>query len=388
MMHRIEYLLKHNKIIQKTYVVLFSLLFRFIGLFINTDKHQIIFQSMIGKNFGDSPKVLYEEIRKNPQFKDYKFVWAFDDPQKFDVDDAKVVKLNSLSYYIEALKSGIWITNVCIERGLKFKPKKTIYLNTWHGIPIKSVGNSQKTRRDYDYSNVDFMCCSCEFERDILVRDFNIKRETTVKCGMPRNDALYHVTEEKITQLRKKYNIPDGKKVILYAPTWRESADGGKSYGITPPIDVKYWEEKLGSEYVLLFRMHHLTTQMMGIEYNDFARDCSGVADINELMIIADLLISDYSATIFDYSILERPIISFAYDQEEYVRIRGFYENLDSILPGSVFKNQEQVIDHILSMDYSLECKKTKNLKQRYIDTKGNATDECMKYLLNKTRNN
>lgn len=381
-MQKIEYLLKHNKFVQKTYVIVFSLLFRFLGLFIRPDPHRIIFQSMIGKNFGDSPRVLFDRIRNDKRFDGYKFVWAFDDPEKFHVKGAEKVKLNSLSYYIETLRAGIWITNVNIERGLRYKPKSTVYLNTWHGVPVKIIGNSQKTRSDYDYSDVDFMCCSCEFERNIFIRDFKVRIEATVKCGMPRNDELYHIDAKLIDKYRKELNIPADKKVILYAPTWRDSSDGGKSYQISPPIDIDYWQRLLGDEYVMLFRMHHLTTEMMGITFNDFVRDLSDYPEINKLMIVADILISDYSATIFDYSILERPIISFAYDYEEYSQNRGFYENLCDVVCGNVFKTQEDVISHIKNMDNKKEIKKAASIKNRYIDTDGQATEACIDFLV------
>ena len=381
-MKKIEYILKHNVVIQKIYVFLFSLLFRFIGLFIKRDDKQVLMQSLIGKTYGDSPKVLFETMKKDPRFKDYKYVWAFDNPDAFDVPGAKKIKLTSLQYYIEALRSGVWISNVGIERGLKFKPKKTISINTWHGVPIKMIGNSQKDRNDYDYSSVDFMCCSSDFERNIFIRDFRVKPEAIFQCGMPRNDELYNVSEEQKQKARKELAIPDGKKVILYAPTWRDSTDGGSSYQIAPPMNMDYWQKELGDEYVILFRMHHLTTAALGVEFNDFVRDVSHEPSINKLMIAADVLISDYSATIFDFSILEKPIVSFAYDLEEYAEARGFYEKLDEdVLPGDVFRTEEEVIHHIKTMNYEAECENCRSLKKKYLAVSGNATNECLDYL-------
>lgn len=382
-MHRIEYILKHNKFIQRVYVIVFSLFFRVLGIFIKPNKKQVLFQSMIGKTFGDSPKVLYDAMRSDERFKSFKYVWAFDDPDKFDVENGSKVKLNSLKYYIESLKSGIWISNVSIERGLKYKPKSVVYLNTWHGIPIKVIGNAQKTRNDYDYSDVDYMCCSSDFEREIFIRDFKIKNDAIIKCGMPRNDELYFVNDEMKNSIRKKYNIPENKKVILYAPTWRDSTDGGNSYQIAPPINIDYWKEQLGDEYILLFRMHHLTTELLGIEFNDFVRNVSNAPEINELMIISDILLSDYSATIFDYSILERPIFSFAYDLDSYAFNRGFYEDLEKdVLPNSVFKDEVSLIQNIKNINYSTECEKTRQIKRKYVDVSGNATKECMNFII------
>ena len=381
MIRRIEYLIKHNAFVQKAYVLLMSVGFRFLSVFNRPDSHQIMFQSLIGKTYGDSPKVLFDCIKADPDFSGFKFIWAFEDPDKFEVEGAKKVKLNSIKYFLETMRSGVWITNVDMQRGLHYKSKKTLSINTWHGIPIKVIGNAQKTRNDYNYYDVDMLCCSCPFERDVFIRDFNVPGDVIVQCGMPRNDELYHITQAIKERYRKELGIPENKKVILYCPTWRDSADGGNSYQIAPPIDVKYWEKKLGDEYVMLFRMHHLTTEMLGIEYNDFARDVSAVSQINQLLAIADILISDYSATIFDFSILERPIISFAYDYETYSQSRGFYEKLDDILPGSNFASQEAVIEHIQTMKYDEERQKTKRIKNKYVAVTGNSTESCMNFI-------
>lgn len=275
-----------------------------------------------------------------------------------------------------------------MERGLHYKPKKTIYINIWHGVPIKTIGNSQKTRNDYNYFDVDLFCCSCPYEKEIFIRDFNVPEDVIVQCGMPRNDELYQVTEEDVLRYRKEFNIPEGKKVILYCPTWRDSTDGGKSYQIAPPIDIDYWEKELGDEYVMLFRMHHLTTEMLGITYNDFARNVSGVPQINKLLAISDILISDYSATIFDFSILEKPIILFAYDYKDYSINRGFYLKLDDIIPNGNFKTQEEVINHIKKMNYDEECQKAKNLKNRYLRVEGKATEICINFIKSKLKIN
>lgn len=385
MIERLEYIIKHNTVVQKMYVVAMSRFFRSLGLFIKVDKKQVLINSLIGKSYGDSPRVIFEAMKKDPVFKDYKYVWAFDDPDKFDVDGADKVKLNSLKYFITALRSGLWITNVNIERGLKFKPKGTVYLDTWHGTgPLKIDGNAQKNRSDYDFSNIDIFCSSSNWHDSRLLKDFRVRKKNIIRCGMPRNDALYNTNAEEINILREKYQVPKGKKVILYAPTWRERADGGKSRVISPPIDVQRWKDKLADEYVLLFRMHHLTSKALKIKYDSFVRDFSGSCDVNELMKIADILITDYSSILTDYSILEKPIVLFAYDYEEYYESRGLYKKLEEILPGYICSNQDEVIDMIVNMDRKKAIDAVKKLKQNYAYTKGDSTSVCMKALKSK----
>lgn len=380
-MKHIEYLLKHNLVVQKIYVLCFSFLFRFIGLFIRNNPKQVLFQSLIGRNYGDSPRILFEAMKRDPFFKGYTYIWAFDDPEKFEVEGAKKIKLTSLSYFLTALQSGIWVANVNIERGLMFKPKKTIFLNTGHGAQFKLDGNAQKNRNDYDYSDVDMFCAFSEFDREIIIRDYKVRREATVKCGIPRDDELYEVTEEKISMLRRKFGIPQGKKVILYAPTWRDSADGGSSYAIAPPMNLEKWRRELGDEYVLLFRTHHLTTKLMGVKFDDFVIDGSQEQNVNNALCVADILITDYSSIAFDYAILERPIVAFAYDYNEYLETRGLNEDLYTMFPGSVFENEDDVITHIHNMNTIEELKKPKKIRKRYVEADGNATKVCIDFI-------
>ena len=107
--------------------------------------------------------------------------------------------------------------------------------------------------------------------------------------------------------------------------TWRDSEDGGKSYTIKPPIHFDEWRKVLGNEYVVLFRAHHQTTKVLGLVYDDFIRDASTYPAVNDLMIAADLLITDYSAIAFDFSILCKPILCYTYDYEDYLVKRGTY---------------------------------------------------------------
>ena len=382
MMKRIEYLIKHNQIVQRMYIVIMSLFFRLITLFLRTDERQIIFQSMIGKVYGDSPKLIYDAIRKNPGFKNYKFVWAFEDPSKFSVPDAKVVKLNSLSYFLEVIKSGIWVTNVDIERGLHFKPKNTVYVNTWHGVPLKVIGNRQLTRNDYNYFDVDFMCYSSAYDYKIFTEDLLVPPAVLHRCGNPRNDFLYHVDPSCAEEVRKEFNIPDGKKVILYAPTWRDSSDGGEHYKLEPPMNLKLWEEELKDEYILLIRMHHLTTELLGIEFNDFARDASSYGDVSRLLAATDILISDYSGIMLDYSILERPMVSFAYDYDSYSKKREFYEDLREMFGENFLGSEREVLDYIHNFEYEKEVEKSRRIKKKYMDTEGYATKACMDFII------
>ena len=127
--------------------------------------------------------------------------------------------------------------------------------------------------------------------------------------------------------------------------------------------------------------MHHLTNKAMNIKFNDFVRDYSGPYDINELMMIADILITDYSSTLTDYAILERPVFLFAYDYEEYFASRGLYMRLEELLPGYIFETEVELINSIKELDINTASKAVKELKNTYVQGNGNSTVICIEML-------
>lgn len=200
-----------------------------------------------------------------------------------------------------------------------------------------------------------------------------------IPSGLPRNDELFYVTPEKVIQLKEQLGLPNDKKIILYAPTWRESTDNGDTYSITPPMNIKYWEEKLGDEYVLLLRTHAYTNKLMGVQFDDFCRNYTSYPRINDLFAVADILISDYSSCISDYCILERPIICFGWDYDAYKVIRGLNLDFEHEMPSGVLKTEQEVVNHILTMDYDKECKLTRDkLKMKVSAIGGHATEMCV----------
>lgn len=381
-LQKVDYILKHNKLIYSCYRTFFSLFFQFVGFFVKTDKKLILFTGH-GKRYNDSPRAIYLYLVEKGLDKEYHCVWSVDDPKKYDIPGIrKVIVTDTWEYFITALKAKYWCCCVNMERGLHFKKKSTKFLHTWHGASINLCGNAVGLRKDFDFGNVDYMCISGEYEREFVKRDFLVRDESIIVTGLPRNDRLFHTSEKEYISLRSKFNIPEGKKAILYAPTWRDSNDGGKHYSLVPPIDWKKWEQKLGDKYVLLLRTHPYTTEAMKLNFNDFLRDCTSYPDVNDLLLVADILISDYSSTILDYCILDRPIVCFGYDYDEYSRIRGFYYDLRVTLPSGVKYTEDEVLEYVINSNYEQECENTRKFHLDHIEAGGNATQQCVEKLL------
>lgn len=377
---RLDYILKHNYFIYQVFNFSVSSFLKVLGWFIKIDDKMIVFSGHTRK-YNDSPRTLYEYMLNNPKkYGQYKCVWALEDPENVDIPGNPIkVKTDTLKYFITTLKAKYWIACVNIERSLHYKKKGCRYLNTWHGTPLKHVGNDAGGRKDYDFSSMDLFCYASDYEKDIYQRAFHTKDTAMIGTGLPRNDELYKTTEKEIAEIKTRLNIPNDKKVILYAPTWRDSTDNGKTCSIKPPIEVKKWEKELQKDYIVLFRMHAYTNKLLGLEFNDVLRDFSSYPNVNDLFKIADILISDYSASIVDFAILERPILCFAYDYERYSSDRGIYMDYTKDMPSGILKTEDEVLDSIKTMDYVEECGKTKvMLKNKLLHYGGNATEECL----------
>lgn len=375
---RLDYLLKHNEFINVCFRKTLSGVMRVWGAFIPMDDKMIIFSGH-SRKYNDSPRTIYEYMISHPQYAGYKYVWALEDPDNVEIPGPAIkIKADTPEYFKYTLKAKYWITCVNIERSLKYKKKKCVYLNTWHGTAFNTIGNEAGGRKDYDFSHITYFCYESEFQKYHCMKGFNTREESMIPTGYPRNDTLYYTTEDEIKHLKEKLGLPSDKKIILYAPTWRDSYDKGKSYAIKPPINVKYWEERLGKDYIVMLRTHAYTTKLLGVEFNEFIRDFTSYPAVNDLFKVADVLISDYSSCVTDYCILERPIICFAYDYEEYKAARGLNIDFETEMPSGIKKTEQEVIDFLLTMNYDEECKKTKALKDKYTYIGGHATELCV----------
>lgn len=376
---RLDYLLKHNYTFNRVFNGFASFCFKVMGCFFPIDQKLIVFSAHTRK-YNDSPRAIYEYMISHKEYSGYKYIWALEDPDNVSLPGPAIkVKSDTLAYFIATLKAKYWVTCVNIERGLHYKKRKCIYLNTWHATPVKTMGNAAAGRKDYDFSHVNYFCVSGEYEKEIYKKDLNINEDSVLRTGMPRNDELYRISADEIQDIKRRLCLPLDKKVILYAPTWRDSKDGGKTYSMTPPIDVRFWEKELSDEYVLLFRTHQYTNKLLGIEFNDFSRDFCSYPAVNDLIKISDIMISDYSAIIFDYCITERPLLCFGYDYDQFAVDRGFYVNIEKVLPMGVQRTQEELIDVIKHMDYEAASNRTRLFKNKFMQYGGNATEICVK---------
>lgn len=371
MHEKLAYAIKHYSWVQRLYRVVMSFLFQVWGLFTGFDDHLVLFSAMSGDQYAGSPRVLFEAMKKDPRFFAYHYVWAFTHPEKHIVEGTSVVRMDSLQYFKTALRAMIWITDVNIERGLNFKKKKTIYLNTWHGTGPKKGGNAVAGRKDYDFSRVDIFCCDGKYTHDVFVKWFNATDKSMLWCGRPREDELIKFTEDDRKRVRRELGISENTKAVLYMPTWRE--------GQLQELDYLKWEKTLGSDYCLFVRAHHFTKNgLLNENTSVFIKDVSDYPDVNKLYLAADYLISDYSSAFFDYGLLSKPMICFAPDYDTYKQNYGLFMDLEREFPNGVLKSEDDVLNLIKNMNYEEESVKCGEYCDKYVTHKKNATQECL----------
>lgn len=380
MKSKIVHLIKHNAFVQAVYRATMSIFFRFIGLFVRIDDNLVLMNGH-GSKYNDSPRDIFRKMEELGLTEKYKVVWALNDPDKYEIENCEKIKMDTFKYFITALKAKYWVSCVNIERGLHFKKKKTVYLNTWHGALINLCGNAVGGRKDFNWNYVNLFCVCGDYEKPFIMRDFGVREEALITTGYPRNDMLYSADREEIARIKEKLSLPRDKKIILYAPTWRETVDGGSTYQLAPPIDWGKWKEKLSDGFVVLLRTHPYTTKLMNVEFDSFVINCTEYPEVNHLLLAADVLISDYSSINLDYCILEKPMICFGYDYEEYKSQRGFYYDLEENMPNGVIKNEDDVIELLLNMNVEEQCKKTAEFKKGRMQYGGNASVECINKL-------
>ncbi|MBY7124810.1 CDP-glycerol glycerophosphotransferase family protein [Bacillus sp. 16GRE42] len=326
-------------------------------------KKLVVFESFSGKQYSCNPRAIYEYMEQ--QNLGFHMVWSVNNSYTahFEKENIPYVKRFSIRWFILMARAQYWVTNSRMPLWLP-KPRHTTYVQTWHGTPLKKLALDMKevympgtTTEKYkmnfqiEVRNWDYLLSPNTYSTKIFQRAFQFEKHV-VESGYPRNDFLYVNNNcKKIDELKKKNGLPLDKKIILYAPTWRDDQFYIKGrYKLDLQLDLNLLQKKLGSDYIILLRMHYLIAEQFDLEpYLGFVYDFSHYSDINELYILADLLITDYSSVFFDYANLKRPIIFYAYDMDSYRdKLRGFYFDLEKKAPGPVVLTTEDVLEEIM----------------------------------------
>lgn len=347
-------------------------LVRLLALFVKVDPKVVLFVSFGGKSYSDNPRYLFEYMQQSKDFADYHFIWGLKKPDP--VEGAETVKFNSIRYFYWLSKAKYWVFNSKMAPYYYKKPGQ-VYLQTWHGTPLKHLGHdiedngstyyrskqsySQMVRSyDNDRSHWDYLVSPNAFSTNAFASAFGISKDQILELGYPRVDCLVNASNTTVAYLKRKYGIPAGKKVVLYAPTWRDNSFGVSGYTLELQVDFYRWRSYLGDDYVVLFKPHYLISNHYHVpaDLTGFVFLMNANADINDAYLMTDVLVTDYSSVFFDFAVLGRPIYFYMYDFDEYENeLRGFYLKIPDDLPNDIDKSEEGFLEKIRNEDFNYD---------------------------------
>lgn len=323
-------------------------------------KDLAVFDCYEGAQYGCSPRAIYEELRRRDS--GVECVWVSRDGQFTVPGDARVVTVGSRAHY-EAMAQARYVVGNYGQFPWFVKREGQTYLQTWHGTPLKRLAYDL---RDMPYKRTetldwmerevprwDVVLSPNPFTTPIMRRAFRYEGEI-LETGYPRNDILKSPEADRIAAMvRARLGIPPGKKVVLYAPTWRDDhhiAHGKRAFSLE--LDIEAARAALGDDHVLLIRTHYLVTDRAWSPADDFVVDVSAYPDIAELYLAADVLVTDYSSAMFDFAGTGKPMVFFTYDLERYRdHVRGFYFDLEAEAPGPLPRTTGGVLAALRSID-------------------------------------
>lgn len=388
---------KKNKFIRKILRTIINIknkiYFKLNTIGINADEKTVIFGCFNGRSYCDSPKAIYKYMLTDKRFEEFNYIWVFKEPNKHkyleENHNTKVISVKGKKYVQAMAKAKYWIFNYKIPDYI-YPKKEQIFVQCWHGTPLKRLGcdlqhfdnalntiEGMKKRYNEETKKFSYFLSPSKFASEKFISIWNMKENKKQDCvlelGYPRNDYLYNYTDNDVKTIKSKLGIENcTKKILLYAPTYRDNQHtSGIGYTYKTEVDFDKLKKELSNEYIILFRSHWLVANLFDFEkYKNFIYNVSDYDDIDELYVVSDLLITDYSSVFFDYANLKRPILFYMYDLEEYRdNIRGFYLDIED-LPGPILKTEEELIENIktISEDFYNEKYKKFNDKFNYLD--------------------
>ena len=313
---------------------LIGFILSFLSNFIKVKKNRIMFYSYSGEQYSCSPRYLAEYLDEHYHGK-FEIIWAFRDisAAKGIRKNFKTVKYNSPKFLYYYTSSRFIVNNIFPYVLLKTK-KNQIMIDTWHGggaykcaVVEEKFRNSKKYRKTVDYNrrNISlFLSSSRAFTKCFIRHDMHYKGQV-LNCGLVRNDLFFcddSVRRRIDGKVRKKLGIEKDEKLFLYAPTWRSYTDEKYVFDVERLRNAL--SERFGGKWRIIFRMHRLTKS----ELVQGVTDACDYPDMQELLLVSDFMMTDYSSCIWDYALTRKPLLLYAYDLKEYTEKQGFYEDI------------------------------------------------------------
>lgn len=298
----------------------------------------IVFESMLGAQYSDSPRAIYEELRRRGLAS--RAVWSVARDAVGFPDDVPTVRRWTPDWYRALATAQAWVTNQGFPAGLR-KPARTTFVQTWHGTPLKRMGRDDPAKASDPAAMSAMLAASAlwdvvpvpsDYFTETIVEAFGSTAQV-LPVGMPRNDVLLQPlsSTERASRLASLRLSPD--PVALFAPTRKGRLDA-------PPVSPGFWSS---CDMPVMQRLHYTDVREEAWEPSPSVVDVSAVPDMASLLQVADVLVTDYSSSMFDFALTDRPIVLFQPDQDEYLATRGLIYDIREFAPGPIATTEAEL---------------------------------------------
>ena len=328
--------------------------------FLPVDDHKIYFRAFHGRKYSCNSKYFFLFLQKKYGDK-YKYVWKLEDDTR-TIPGAKVVKNHTLFSFLEILTSKYIVTNNDFMWWVPLR-KDQIMLETWHGGgAYKRVGSYEQWTlpklwdQKLNARQVTHYISSSRKFTEVQAPSKWIPQDKFINTGMPRNEIFFY--PDRVEELQQKVSVHFGLKpdarVVLYAPTYRGLTgykEGGQDVKVTPDYKrmLSSLEQKYGGSWVLFFRSHYFDSGLKE-QLPDSVVDATKYEDMQELLCAADVLVTDFSSSMWDFGLTKKPCFLFAPDLQQYIAGRGFYTD-PFTWPFPMAQNDDELAYNILNFD-------------------------------------
>lgn len=316
----------------------------------------VFFESFLGKAYAGNPRYIYEMLLKVRP--DLNFVWAYHGNAVIP-GNPQIVRRGSPEYMQLLAQAKYRVNNIRFP--VCGKKDETIYLQTWHGTPLKrlsydiQVDGPEVQARDALYQESrhwSLLLSENPYSSEVLPRAFRYSGRV-LEAGYPLTDVLAVPCTDRAERL-EALGLPNDRRFILYAPTWRDDkAIAAWQHRFDLNLDLQIVAKGLPKDCMLLIKAHHLVSEKLdSLSLPDNVRDMSHVEDVNDLCVLADALVTDYSSVFFDFAVTGKPILFYCYDLDDYAAsTRGLYLDMERDLPGPVVRTTEGLVRHLANLE-------------------------------------
>ncbi|TCP19004.1 CDP-glycerol glycerophosphotransferase (TagB/SpsB family) [Scopulibacillus darangshiensis] len=323
-------------------------------------------------SFGENNKFIYEEMKRQGITDDVVFLCKGSCKKDFEARGSHVIDFETLNLldmwrgiYHLATSRTVFVDNYYGFLSVTDFKEDVQCIQIWHAAgAIKKFGledaaasgRSKKAQERFlrVYKKFDKIVVGSDALANVFMKAFNISAGNVVKTGIPRTDLFFdkNAAREIAAGLAINSKIMKEKKVILYAPTFRDT----ELSAFNLKLDLDLMQKELGEDYVLFLKVHPAVKTKLNYEqeFPGFVYDYSDYGNINELLLITDILITDYSSIPYEFALLNRPMIFFPYDLEDYKKERGLWDDYESLVPGPVVYTTGDIVDKIKKQAFDL----------------------------------